>query len=177
MKNLKNLLRIMLVGLLLTAGGTLAHGQEPAPVDTTTQDAATSLRSLLSDVQAKEAELQTRERQLDEDMRPENIERSLAGVGSTKPEELREQRRRQLESDKRVVRVQLDILAQSRTRLEAAIADADADAYRRSAQVNTPATQTQPVAQDTAVVQETKKVSAPKKQRRATRRRRAARRH
>src|SRR5256885_6675753 len=54
------------------------------------------LRAQLLDVQAKETELQARARQLDEDLKPENIERSLAGIGSTRPEELRESRRRQL---------------------------------------------------------------------------------
>lgn len=169
---MKNFLRTIFAGVLLTASATLALGQEPA---NTTQDAAAGLRSQLSDVQAKEAELQARERQLDEDLRPENIERSLAGVGSTRPEELREQRRRQLEGDKARVRAQLDQLAQSRTRLEAAIATAEAEAYRRSAQVNTNASQPQPVASDTKVVQETQTVSAPKKQRRTPRRRRARR--
>lgn len=171
---MKTLLRITLVGVLLFACSVLATGQEipRAPQNTTEK-----LRIQLADVQAKEAELQTRERQLDEDLRPENIERSLAGVGTTRPEELREQRRRQLESEKGRVRAQLDQLAQSRTRLEAAIANADADAYRRSAQVNYAGAQPQPVAQDTQRVatQETKKSSAQKKQRRTQRRR--ARRH
>src|SRR5688572_7685281 len=54
------------------------------------------LPSQLAETRAKEAELEARLRQLDENIKPENIERSLAGVGSTRPEELREQRRRQL---------------------------------------------------------------------------------
>lgn len=169
---MKNFLRLMLACALLAVSATFVSAQETG---NTAQDAAVGLRSQLSDVQAKEAELQARERQLDEDLRPENIERALAGVGSTRPEELREQRRRQLEGDKARVRAQLDQLAQSRTRLEAAIATADAEAYRRSAQVNPPASQPQPVASDTKVVQEAPKTSAPKKQRRA--RRRKARRH
>lgn len=91
------------------------------------------LRSQLGDIQAKEAQLQARSRQLDEDLRPENIERSLALNGSTRPEELREQRRRQLEKEKEEVRSQLDQLATSRARIESAITIAEAATYRQSA--------------------------------------------
>ncbi|HEY0404890.1 MAG TPA: hypothetical protein VGC89_04140 [Pyrinomonadaceae bacterium] len=167
---MKTFLRITLASLFFAVSAQLALGQ-----DTTggsAQDAATGLRSQLADVQAKEAELQTRQQQLDEDLRPENIERSLAGVGTTRPEELREQRRRQLEGEKARVRAQLDQLAQSRSRLEAAIASADADAYRRSAQVETTAAPAQAVARDTKVLQDANKPAAPKKQRHAQRRRR-----
>lgn len=171
---MKTLLRMTLMGVFLCACSMLAAGQE---IPSAPQNTTEKLRSQLADVQAKEAELQARERQLDEDLRPENIERSLAGVGTTRPEELREQRRRQLDSEKGRVRAQLDQLAQSRTRLEAAIATADAEAYRRSAQVNYSSAQPQPVAQDTQRVatQETKKASAQKKPRRTQRRRRARR--
>ncbi|PYS72091.1 MAG: hypothetical protein DMF73_09085 [Acidobacteria bacterium] len=57
----------------------------------------------------------------------------MAGVGSVHPEELREARRRQLEIEKRGVQSQLDVLAASRSRLETAIAAADAEGYRQSA--------------------------------------------
>lgn len=165
---MKTFLRIIFVSIVLGASATLAAAQGTG---SSGQDAAAGLRAQLSDVQAKEAELQARERQLDEEMRPENIALSIVGVGTTKPEELREQRRKQLESDKARVRAQLDQLAQSRTRLEAAIATADADAYRRSAQVteSLSTTTTQPAAQ------ETKTVPARKTPRRAVRRRRARR--
>jgi hypothetical protein len=91
------------------------------------------LRSQLSDVQKREEELQARARRIDEDLKPENIEKVFALNGSTRPEELREQRRRQLESEKANVRAQLDQLAQSRARLDTAIATAEAAAYRQSA--------------------------------------------
>jgi hypothetical protein len=166
---MKTYLKITLTCIVVALGATLAQAQDAT---SSGQDAATALRSQLSDVQAKETELQARERQLDEALRPENIERSLAGVGTTRPEELREQRRRQLESEKGRVRAQLDQLAQSRTRLEAAIATADAEAYRRSAQVNYASTQPQPPAQATSATPALKKAPAQKKQRRAQRRRR-----
>jgi hypothetical protein len=92
-----------------------------------------TLRLQLLDVQAKETELQTREQQLDEALKPENIERSLAGVGSTRPEELRESRRRQLSIERDCVRAQLKIVATSRERLESVIRTAESQAYQQSA--------------------------------------------
>jgi hypothetical protein len=97
------------------------------------QEKAASLRAQLAEVETKQAELQTRLQSLDEKLKPENIENALAGVGSTHPEDLREQRRRQLEIERNGVRAQLDLLATSHGRLETAIAAADADAYRQSA--------------------------------------------
>jgi hypothetical protein len=89
---------------------------------------AENLRAQLRDVQAKEADLQARAEQLDYALQPENLDNALAGFGSTRPEQLREQHRRQLESEKSRVRAQLDQLTTSRTRLETAIANADAEA-------------------------------------------------
>jgi DNA repair exonuclease SbcCD ATPase subunit len=116
------------------------HGS--TQVQTPAQDKAASLRSQLSEVEAKQADLQTRLQQLEENLKSENIERSLAGVGSTRPEDLREQRRRQLEIERNGVKAQLDILARSHSRLETAIAQADAEAYRQSA---APVTSASPV--------------------------------
>ena len=91
---------------------------------------AASLRAELRDVQAKEADLEAKAEQIDYDLKPENIERATSGYGTTHPEELRDQRRRQLESEKQRVRKQLDQLAASHTRLEEAIATADAEIDR-----------------------------------------------
>jgi len=91
---------------------------------------ASSLRTELRDVQAKESDLQARAEDLDIALKPENIERSIAGFGTTHPEELREQRRRQLESEKERVRKQLAQLASSRAQLEQAIAGADVEVER-----------------------------------------------
>ncbi len=100
------------------------------------QERAASLRQQLADVEAQQTTLQTRLQQLEEESKPENIEKSLAGVGSTKPEELREQRRRQLETEKNNVQLQLTKLATSKSRLETGVAQADADVYHTSAGVN-----------------------------------------
>ena len=92
-------------------------------------------------MQVTKAEMQARDEQLEEDLRPENIERSLAGIGSTRPELLRERRRRQLEIARAWVRAQLDELNRSQTRLETAIAEADAAAYWQSAGIGIGTTQ------------------------------------
>lgn len=94
---------------------------------------ADNLRLQLLDVQAQEENLRARASQLDEALKPENIERSLAGVGSTRPEELREARRRQLQIERDGITSQLKILESGRMRLETAIRDADARAYHESA--------------------------------------------
>src|SRR5712692_7191459 len=91
---------------------------------------ASSLRTELRDVQAKESDLQARAEEIDYALKPENIERSVAGYGTTHPEELREQRRRQLESEKERVRKQLAQLASSHTQLEQGIAAADVELER-----------------------------------------------
>jgi hypothetical protein len=103
------------------------HAQEP------TLERAARLRAQLADLQAQQTDLQTRLVQIDEDIKPENIERSLAGVGSTHPEELREARRRQLEIQRKGIQSQLDSLAETRTRLENAIALAEVEGYRATA--------------------------------------------
>jgi cell division protein FtsB len=118
-------LRIILLLGLTISSLAVAAAQTSTPVE--------QLRSQLSDIQAKEAALQDRVKQLDEELLPENIEKYFALNGSTHPEELREQRRRQLENQKTSAQSQLSQLATSRTRLEAAISTAEAAAYRQSA--------------------------------------------
>src|SRR5207245_2612672 len=93
---LSRIIVLFLLGILVT----------PVLAQTSPQERAANLRAQLSDVQARQSELQTRLQQLEYDLKPENIERSLAGIGSTHPEELREQRRRQLEGEKMRVQAQ-----------------------------------------------------------------------
>src|SRR5207247_7904246 len=83
------------------------------------------LRSELHDTLSKESDLQARAEDLDYALKPENIERATAIYGSTHPEEMREQRRRQLQSERERVQKQLDQLAANRARLEQAIAASD----------------------------------------------------
>src|SRR5437016_5253795 len=129
-KIMKRCVRVtVLLGVLVAAGFLAVR----TPAQTNAQERAANLRAQLADTDARQTELQSRLRQLEENLKPDNIERSLAGVGSVHPEELREARRRQLEIEKRGVQSQLDVLAASRSRLETAIAAADAEGYRQSA--------------------------------------------
>src|SRR5258708_31946545 len=127
MKRLVNRIPVILFLSGLFATSTLAQ--------TSAQEIADNLRVQLSEVEVRQAEMQARDEQLVEDLKPENIERSLAGIGSTHPEHLREQRRRQLEIARARVGVQLDELDRSRTLLETAIAEADSVVYRLTARI------------------------------------------
>jgi chromosome segregation ATPase len=98
---------------------------------------AETLRAQLRDVQAKEAELQTHALQLEYELQPAVIERTLASSGSTRPEDLREQRRRALEADKSITQTQLNQIATNRARLETAIANAEAEADRLRTRIDT----------------------------------------
>ena len=112
--------------LLILAAVALSRAQDLSAVE----QRAEGLRAQLRDVIDKESELQGRARQLDEALKPENIERSVAGIGTTDATALREQRRQQLEREKAGVEEQLQNLAASRSRLEASIANAEAEAVR-----------------------------------------------
>lgn len=125
----KHCLRVIIFLGIFTTVGFLAIR---TPAQSNAQERAANLRAQLADAEARQTELQSRLQQLEENLKPDNIARSLAGVGSVHPEELREERRRQLEIEKRGVQSQLDVLATSRSRLETAIAAADAEAYRQS---------------------------------------------
>ena len=117
---------LMLLLLVLTFSEN-AYAQETAA------ESVEKLKAQLLEVQGKEERLRARLQQLDESIKPENIERSLAGVGSTKPEELREARRRQLTIERDGVAAQLKTVETSRARLEAALANAEVQAYQQSA--------------------------------------------
>jgi hypothetical protein len=126
-------LRLFLFLVLVTFSSAV-FAQETASPEQTVE----TLRAQLLEAQAKETALQDRERQLDEDLKPENIERSLAGVGSTRPEELRESRRRQLSIERDGVRAQLKLVTSGRERLESLVRTAEAQAYQESAERSAP---------------------------------------
>ena len=122
------------MALILLAAFVLVSATPVLAQDTS--DAAQTVQNLqgqLSKVQDKQAELKIRLDQLDFDLKPENIERYFNGFGSTRPEELRESRRRQLQIEKDRVVAQLEQLASGRVLLEAAITSAQARAYQQSA--------------------------------------------
>jgi DNA repair exonuclease SbcCD ATPase subunit len=99
---------------------------------TRAEQRAESLRTQQIDVESKLADLQARLEQVDYALKPENIERA-SGFGTVHPEEAREARRRQLETEKKSAQAQIRILETSRARLETAVntADAEVDALRR----------------------------------------------
>ena len=101
---------------------------------TTADEKLEKLRLELIDVRGKEEYLRTRDQQLDDDIKTENIARSLAGFGSTTPEELREFRRRQLELERKSVLQQLEAVSAKRLQLETEIALGETQAYHESAQ-------------------------------------------
>src|SRR6185436_2202784 len=122
------LLAVLVIATTLDAAAQATKG------NTDGGQAADELRLQLLEVEAKESELQARARQLDEDLKAENIERYFAGVGSTRPEELREMRRRQLNIERERVQAQLKLVATSRERLESNIRFAENRAYQESAE-------------------------------------------
>ena len=91
------------------------------------------LRNELSQLHDREAEIKIRLAELDYDLKPENIERHFAGVGSVHPEELREARRKQLQFEKDRLLGQLSEIDQNQARLEIEIQLADSKAYQQSA--------------------------------------------
>jgi len=93
----------------------LTHAEERAEV----------LRKQLIELIEKETAYKSRMAQFDEDLRPENIERSMVGVGGTRTVEMRDTRRRVLETDKRGVENLLSITVQSRIRLDEDVRQAD----------------------------------------------------
>ena len=94
---------------------------------TRAEQRAEQLRSQLMDVQAKIADFEAKLEQIEFALRPENIESSTAGYGSTRPEQARDMRKKQLESERGRVQAQLKLAENSRTRLEGAVANADSE--------------------------------------------------
>ncbi|MCM3874310.1 MAG: hypothetical protein ND895_26775 [Pyrinomonadaceae bacterium] len=88
---------------------------------------AETLRSQQVEVESKLADLQSKLEDTEYMMKPENIEREMAPYGSTRPEVVRDTRRRRLESDRNRILAQIKILETSRVRLEGAVATADAE--------------------------------------------------
>ena len=66
-----------------------------------------TLKQQLLDLESKETRLRMRLEELDEQLKPESIERELAGIGSTHPEELREHRRKLLTIERNGLQTQL----------------------------------------------------------------------
>jgi hypothetical protein len=91
---------------------------------------AETLRKLFLELTEKETSVRNRLVQVEEEIRPESIERAMTLVGSTRSVELREVRRRVLENERRGLDSLLNQTAQSRLRLEDDVKQADAMVFR-----------------------------------------------
>jgi len=89
------------------------------------EERAGILRKQLIELIEKETSYKSRLAQMDEEARPENIERALSGVGTTRTAELRDVRRRSLEIEKRGLESLLNVTTQSRARLDEDVRRAD----------------------------------------------------
>ncbi len=67
---------------------------------TRAEQRAEQLRSQLIDIQSKIADFESRLEQIEWALRPENIESAAAGYGSTRPEQARDARKKQLEGER-----------------------------------------------------------------------------
>jgi hypothetical protein len=93
-----------------------------------TEQRAETMRKQLIELTEKETAFRTRMMQIDEDMRPDSIDRSLivGSVGTTRTSEIRDTRRRVLDNERRGVESLLNQTSQSRARLEEDVRQADA---------------------------------------------------
>jgi predicted RNase H-like nuclease (RuvC/YqgF family) len=94
---------------------------------TRAEQRAEQLRGQLMDIQSKIADFEAKLEQIEFALRPENIESATAGYGSTRPEQARDMRKKQLESERGRVQAQLKLAETSRTRLEQSVGNADAE--------------------------------------------------
>ena len=94
---------------------------------TRAEQRAEQVRSQLMDVQAKIADFEAKLEQIEFALKPENLESASAGYGSTRPEAIRDMRKKQLEGEKSRVTAQLKLAETSKSRLEIASANADAE--------------------------------------------------
>ena len=85
---------------------------------------AQSLQNELVTVGEKEADLQARMDQVNEQLRSENIDQ-IQVMGSVHPEQVRESARRQLSNEKQRIQTQLDLLQHNKTRIQSALSTAD----------------------------------------------------
>lgn len=103
---------------------------------TQAEQRAEMLRRQLLELIEKETLYRTRIAQLDEDMRPENVERTLNPYGTTRTAELRDTRRRVLETERRGHVSLLALTTEGRTRLEEEVRQADALVQRLRQRLN-----------------------------------------
>ncbi len=86
---------------------------------------AESLQIRLRETVDRQFALQARMDQVDNQLKPENMERMFVGVGLLRPEEVRDTVRRRLSFEKQGLMAQLELLRQERNRYQTALATAD----------------------------------------------------
>lgn len=91
-----------------------------------TEQLAATLRKSLIETGEREATIKRRLGQVQFDLRPENIDRSLQLQGTTKADELRENRRRALESERNTLQNLLFELEASRAQITENLREAEA---------------------------------------------------
>jgi hypothetical protein len=89
-----------------------------------------TLQLHMYEISEKEQPLLARMEQINQQLRPEAMERTMAGVGSVHPEDLRDEVRKKLLSEKVRIQMQLDLLRQDRGRTQASLATTDAAIQR-----------------------------------------------
>jgi hypothetical protein len=89
-----------------------------------------SLQLHLLQIADKEAPLQARLDQVNQQLKPEALEQLMAGVGSVHPEDAREEVRKRLSNEKVRIQSQLDLFRQDRVRTQASLATTDAAIQR-----------------------------------------------
>lgn len=89
-----------------------------------------ALQLHLLEIAQKEDPVQTRLDQINQQLKPEVVERTMAGVGSVHPEELRNEVLSRLNGDRARLLAQLELLRQDRTRTRSSLATTDAAIQR-----------------------------------------------
>ncbi len=103
---------------------------------TRAEQRAEQVRSQLIDTQSKIADIESKLEDVEYALKPENIERVTQGMGTLRPEEVRDSRKRQLENERTRLQAQLKILENGKSRLEVSSANADAEVDSLRAKLN-----------------------------------------
>src|SRR5215510_9708452 len=125
---MKSRILLLTFALLLFYPALTVKAQDPNAIQQ-----LDNLRQQLGEINDREAANKMRLDELEYDLKPENIERYFNGYGSTRPEELRENRRKQLQTEKDRLLSQQTELATRRSSLESAINIAQVQAYQQGA--------------------------------------------
>lgn len=97
---------------------------------TRAEQRAEGLRAQLRDVTDKELNYQERLLQIEDELQPDSIQRRAAVMGTLNPGSVRDAIRSSLERERESVRRRLELVTNSRTRLEAAVSSAELETER-----------------------------------------------